>query len=181
MSFGSWHPVSIWRQRQRQNSSKTPRVRLKKRTEKKLRNVSFGLYTYIRPVKTTIFFFPPICNTNKSENWGGWWLKNNLKRSRYHPIWSISSKVKNTCLFKVYWGKKNKKEVHYFWLTHPTANTLSNHRPAQSLKPARILLVFSRSSGFKDIIYDIRTTHDQTILAEFLVHSRGPFQILRSC
>ena len=32
--------------------------------------------------------------------------KNNPKWSRYQPVWSKSSSVKNTCLFKVCWGKK---------------------------------------------------------------------------
>ena len=32
-----------------------------------------------------------------------------FKRSRYHLLWSKSSTVKDTCLFKICWGKKERK------------------------------------------------------------------------
>ena len=48
----------------------------------------------------------------KKLKFGVWWLKDNPKWSRYDPIWSKSSTVKDTCLFKVCWEKKEDKKTN---------------------------------------------------------------------
>ena len=80
-----------------------------KQTERSERKTTEHFFQTYRQNQKLSFLLgrAPICCGKKLEIGVNSCKKSNPKWSRYHSIWSESSTVKDTCLFKVCWEKTN--------------------------------------------------------------------------